>query len=142
MKLTTYISASVFIFMSAVVIRQNESRHQASSLYETKWELRQIHANHETVDVNNRAFIRFDEEKQSAGGNGGCNSFGSSVKTDGNNIRFSEIFSTKMYCEGVQELENDYLSNLSNVTRYEIRGGVLSLFNNKEILLQFVAEAD
>ncbi len=138
MKLTTYISAGVFIFMSAVVIRNSEAKNQSSSLYETKWSLRKIHTPKESFDVNGKAFISFHQEKQSAGGNGGCNAFGSTLSVSGNSISFSDIFSTKMYCEEVQSKEDAYFSNLSQVNRYEIKGGTLSLYNNKSLLLEFV----
>ena len=138
MKLTTYISASVFIFMSAIVIRNNEAKNQSSSLYETKWSLRKVNNGHAFVDVNGKAFIRFDEDKQSAGGNGSCNSFGSTLTVSGNTLNIFNIFSTKMYCEEVQSIENVYLSNLAEASRYEIKGGTLSLFNNKVLLLEFI----
>lgn len=138
MKLTTYISASVFIFVSAVVIRNNEAKNQSSSLYETKWSLRKINTPKESFDVNGKAFINFNDEKQSAGGNGGCNSFGSNIVVDGNAIQFSNIFSTKMYCQEVQAAEDAYLANLAKANRFEIIGGMLSLYKNKEILLEFV----
>ena len=138
MKLTTYISASVFIFISAVVIRNNEAKNQSKSLYETKWSLRKIHTGKEDFDVNGKAFIQFDDEKNSAGGNGGCNSFGSSAIIDGNTISFTNIFSTKMYCEEVQESENAYLKTLSLSNRFEIKGGTLLIYRDKILMLEFV----
>ena len=138
MKLTTYISASVFIFISAVVIRSNEAKFQSKSLYETKWSLRKIHTGKEDFDVNGKAFLQFNEEKNSAGGNGGCNSFGSTTSIDGNTIRFTDIFSTKMYCEGVQETENAFLNTLSVANRFEIKGGTLLIYRDKILMLEFV----
>ena len=138
MKLTTYISASVFIFISAVVIRNNEASNQQDSLYETKWQLRKIHTAKESFDVNGKAFLRFDESKQSAGGNAGCNSFGSSVRVEGHTLNFSHIFSTKMYCEDIQESEDAYLKSLSAANRFEIKGGTLLIYMDKMLLLEFV----
>jgi len=45
-----------------------------------------------------------------------CNAVGGSYATDGDTISFSQIFSTKMYCEGSQE--SDFVTTLSNVSGY------------------------
>ena len=137
MKLTTYISASVFIFLSALVIKKNEAKQQSSSLFNTKWALKKIHNPTGTEDVTGKAFIKFDEEKKSAGGNGSCNSFGSSLSIEGNTVQFKNIFSTKMYCEEVQQTENSFLNKLNEVNRFEIKGNVLSLYHDKKLLLEF-----
>ncbi len=42
---------------------------------------------------------------------GSCNSFGGSLAVDGDNIVFDNIFSTKMYCDDVQSIENDSSNN-------------------------------
>lgn len=139
MKLTTYISASAFIFISALVIRNNEAAHQSESLYGTKWLLREVNTEHQSVPVETPAFIQFHRENAGTGGHSGCNSFGGSVRLEGNTVSFTDIVSTEMFCEAVQEQEKAFLSNLPEVTRYEIKGGVLSLFNNKKLLLRFVA---
>jgi heat shock protein HslJ len=45
-----------------------------------------------------------------------CNAVGGSYATDGDRISFSQIFSTKMYCEGSQE--SDFVTMLSNASGY------------------------
>jgi heat shock protein HslJ len=90
--------------------------------------------------VNTKAFIRFDKEKASAGGNGSCNSFGSTTIVNGNELNFKNIFSTKMYCEQVQAIENKFLGSLEKITRYEIKDKTLKLYNDKELILEFDAE--
>ena len=140
MKLTTCISAGVFIFMSAWVMKTKEANIQSSSLYHTKWTLKRIHLNTGVEGVTGKAFIKFDEEKKSAGGNGSCNSFGSTLDVTGNNLHLTNIFSTKMYCEGVQLTEDAFLKYLGQVTRYDIKGKLLSLYKDKELLLEFAEE--
>ena len=111
-----------------------------SSLYTTKWSLKKIYESGNQEDVNTKAFIRFNKEKGSAGGNGSCNSFGSTASVEGNKVSFKNIFSTKMYCEQVQQIENKYLKQLENVNRFEIKDKVLILFRDNEKLLEFIAE--
>ena len=52
---------------------------------------------------------------------------------------FKNIFSTKMYCEQVQQIENKFLGSLEKVTRYEIKDKSLFLYKDKELLLEFAA---
>jgi heat shock protein HslJ len=73
------------------------------------------------------------------GGNGSCNSFGSTASVNGNEVSFKNIFSTKMYCEQVQQIENIFLGSLGKVTRYEIKDNSLFLYGDKNLLLEFVA---
>ena len=72
-----------------------ETMEQPMPLYNTKWSLKKIYTDDKEETVNTKAFIRFDKEKGSAGGNGSCNSFGSSATTNGNEVSFRNIFSTK-----------------------------------------------
>ena len=109
-------------------------------LYNTKWSLKRIHDNGNDEIVNTKAFIRFDKEKGSAGGNGSCNSFGSSSTINGNEVSFKNVFSTKMYCEQVQQIENKYLGSLEKVNRFDIKDKTLFLYKDKNILLEFSAE--
>ena len=116
-----------------------ETMLSSTPLYNTKWSLKKIHDNSNEEMVNTKAFIRFDKEKGSAGGNGSCNSFGSSSTINGNEVSFKNVFSTKMYCEQVQQIENKFLGNLEKVTRYEIKDKSLLLYKDKELLLEFAA---
>jgi heat shock protein HslJ len=116
-----------------------ETTKSTTPLFNTKWSLKTIYSDGKEEPVNTKAFIRFDQEKGSAGGNGSCNSFGSSTTVNGNEVSFKNIFSTKMYCEQVQQIENKFLGSLEKVARYEIKDKSLFLYKDKEILLEFVA---
>src|SRR5258705_8667777 len=98
MKLISFVSAGAFIFFSAFVMKK-ENSVQLSSLYDTKWKLKKINIAGSAEAVTNKAFIKFNGEKKSAGGNGGCNSFGRSINVLGNTICFTNNFSIKMDCE-------------------------------------------
>jgi heat shock protein HslJ len=137
------------IFISLLIIAFNKEKDVKipvgptsvtieSQLDTNKWFLKKIYQDSSVQEVTKRkAFIRFNEAKASAGGNGSCNSFGSTMKLDGNKISFSNIFSTKMFCAEVQSIENSFLSQLANVTRYEMRDKSLVLFNNEKKVLEF-----
>jgi heat shock protein HslJ len=118
-----------------------ETMKTTTPLFDTKWFLKKIYSEGKEEPVNTKAFIRFDKEKGSAGGNGSCNSFGSTATVNGDQISLKNIFSTKMYCEEVQQIENKFLGSLEKTSRFEIKGKSLFLYNNKELILEFtVAE--
>ncbi|HMU46598.1 MAG TPA: META domain-containing protein [Chitinophagaceae bacterium] len=135
MKLISFISAGVCIIFSGFIMKK-----QSASLYEKKWLLKTIRINEEVRQVNTKAFIRFEEEKKSAGGNGSCNSFGGSVTVHENTIHFGNLISTKMYCEGAQEIENLFFYQLGKANQYSLDEKNLRLYHDKELLLEFISE--
>lgn len=119
-----------------------ETMKTTTPLFDTKWSLKKIYSEGKAETVNTKAFIRFDKEKGSAGGNGSCNSFGSNATINGSEISLKNIFSTKMFCEQVQQIENKYLGSLGKVSRYEIKDKSLFLYSDKDLLLEFVAQEE
>ena len=138
MKLVTFISAGAFIFFSAFIMKKKN--HIQQSLYDTKWSLKKIHSETGVEEVATKAFIKFNQAKNSAGGNGSCNSFGSTAVVSGSTISIKDIFSTKMYCEGVQPTEDAFFKQLAKVNRFEVKGKKLTLFHDKEVLVEFESE--
>ena len=111
------------------------------SLYNTKWFLSKIYQDGKVEGVVvKKAFIRFDEEKKSGGGNGGCNSFGSTLTVTKDSIDINHIFSTKMYCEAFQQAENSFFNLLDKANRYNIQDKTLQLFQDDTLLLELSAE--
>jgi heat shock protein HslJ len=66
-------------------------------------------------------------------GNTSCNTIDGKVEIDKNNIKFSEIITTEMACPG--DIEQRFLSALSNVNNYKIEKLRLYLFENEKELL-------
>jgi heat shock protein HslJ len=137
MKLITFINAGAFILLSAFIMKKE---NLTTSLYDKNWSLKKIHSETGAEEVNTKAFIKFNQEKKSAGGNGSCNSFGSSFTISNNTISFKNIFSTKMYCEGVQQTENSFFKQLEKVNRFEVNEKRLLLYQGDKILLEFLSE--
>jgi heat shock protein HslJ len=138
MKQLYFVCITMVIFTSSCT-SSKETTKSSTPLYNTKWSLKKIHDNGNEEILNTKAFIRFDKEKESAGGNGSCNSFGSGSIINGNEVSFKNVFSTKMYCEQVQLIENNFLGSLEKVTRYEIKDKSLFLYKDKELILEFAA---
>ena len=104
-----------------------------------QWQLLKIEG--EKVNTT-RAFIKFDETKKTAGGNGGCNVFGGNFSKNGFAIKISQIISTKMFCEETSSIESKFLQNLEKVTRYQFFDGKLILLGGEKPLLEFGAPVD
>ncbi len=135
MKLYTFISAAALLFFSGFMMNK-----QAVPLYDTKWSLKKIYTQQGTEQVNTKAFIKFNAANLSAGGNGSCNSFGGALYVSKDSISITNIFSTKMYCDGVQQTEDSFFNQLEKATRYKIKEKMLLLYNGNTLLLEFVSE--
>lgn len=135
MKLYTFISAAALLFFSGFMMKK-----QAAPLYDTKWSLKKIYTQQGTEQVNTKAFIKFNAANLSAGGNGSCNSFGGTLYVSNDSISITNIFSTKMYCDGVQQTEDSFFNQLEKATRYKIKEKTLLLYKDSTLLLEFMAE--
>lgn len=139
MKLLSIISAGILLFTSSCSSNK-ASMKTATPLYETKWSLKKIHTDAVIQEVQTKAFIKFDEIKRSAGGNGSCNTFGSSFTITNDEISFKNIFSTKMFCEDVQQTEDTFFKQLEKVNSFEVKEKSLLLYEGSKVVLEFLAE--
>ncbi|MFD2163592.1 META domain-containing protein [Paradesertivirga mongoliensis] len=100
------------------------------------WQLTAIE--HKAVVSNGRAYLKFDGEDLEVQGKAFCNSISADYERMGDNqITFQEITSTKMFCDGVMNLEEQMMSNLRKVKKFEIRNGRLYLSDSDNVLLTF-----
>lgn len=110
-------------------------------LEDRKWMLESI-AGRQTFAPITGVFVNFDRNKQSAGGNTGCNVFGGSYRAVGSTISITEIISTMRACEegGKMEVEREFLDGLRRADRFEIRDGRLYLYRASRLLLTLRGE--
>lgn len=110
----------------------------AQNLTRNSWVLKTIYQGKDSITVSEKnVTLRFETEKNSAGGKGGCNSFGAKYDRDGDNINFRDIFSTKMYCEQFQKTEDAYFAALEKVNRFSASETELILYQGNQPLLVF-----
>ena len=63
-------------------------------------------------------------------GNVGCNGFGGQYEVDGNNVTFSEVMSTLMFCEGpVGDQETATLNVLRETATFARNGDTLTIIS-------------
>ncbi len=142
----TILAGSAFILITGFVKTQPVG--PTPSLFEKKWYVRKVNQIYgkdlpafktDTME-GQTAFLKFNKEKQSAGGNGGCNSFGGHFYIHKDSISITDIISTQQYCEGTHQVEEDLFAALRKINRFEITGNRLVLFDGKNNLLEFESE--
>ncbi len=108
------------------------------NLEDKKWVLESIN-NKNVPKTETVAFIVFDKEKGSAGGNTSCNSFGGSYVSEDASLKVSEIISTQRACieDERMNVEREFMNALQNTDRFEIKLGKLYLYQGNNLLLVF-----
>ena len=100
------------------------------------WELTAI--NQRPVNSGGKAYLEFDEKDLKVKGKAFCNSVSGDYELMGKDqLTFQEVVSTKMFCDGLMDQENQMVTNLQNVRRYEIKNGMLYLYSTDQLLLTF-----
>jgi heat shock protein HslJ len=102
-----------------------------------EWKL--VAINHKNIINNGRASLTFDGKDLEVKGKAFCNSVKADYGLMGDTqLTFETIVSTKIYCDGVMDLENQMVSNMQKVKHYQIKNGMLYLLDNsQEVLLTF-----
>lgn len=111
-------------------------------LDDRKWVLESIQ-NHKTFVPITGAFVVFNAQKGSSGGNSGCNVFGGDYSATKTKLEITDIISTMRACtEGDKmDVEREFLDGLRTANRYEIKDGRLFLYDGKKPLLTLRGEA-
>lgn len=90
----------------------------------------------EQVSGNSIPDILFDKRTGKISGRAGCNRYFGKVVIDNGKLLISGVGSTEMACIDMQ-MESLYLKHLSVVNRYQFNSGILQLYKDQELLLQF-----
>lgn len=104
-------------------------------LGETNWKL--IAIEKKPVNYGDRAFLKFDEKENKISGKAACNSFSSEYEMIGQKITFTSIGSTKMYCEGIMDDENQIITQLQKTSKYEVKADMLYFYAQDKLALTF-----
>ena len=107
----------------------------SSKLIDTSWKLTDLNGQKLPAEIQITLIIN----KDTAGGNSACNSYGSDFTQKGEKLSFSQIFSTMMYCEKGMEFETDYLSALGKIKTFQLENDQLSLLDDTgNVVLIFI----
>lgn len=83
----------------------------------------------------NRPVLELFPGEKRMGGSGGCNSLFGSMETTGEQISFTAVGSTKMFCRDLMEQETAFVTALQAANRYEIKKLELHLYQGNELLM-------
>ena len=126
----------------AVPVGDTDTINQDASLFERYWQVIQL--NGTSIQCTERsgreAHIIFNVQDSRISGSGGCNQFSGYFEVNGNQIRISNIISTKMACMNVP-YENEFFGFLQEVNTYEVSRDTLKLFADGVIRIKFINEA-
>jgi heat shock protein HslJ len=115
----------------------NSSDNAANALFGKRWKLTEIRGN----AVKAEPYIEFDREKGRFSGFGGCNRISGGFEVSDNNLKLSQVISTKMACldAAANQTEADFLRELTGTLRFEIHDDVLRLYAGDDAVLIFKA---
>lgn len=118
------------------VAANSSSNPNFGELDSRRWSLTEIGG---TRVESSNAFIEFNSAEKRFTGNAGCNQMFGKFETNGGEMNFSGIGTTRMFCseEGVMKLESDFTKALEKATRFEINGEVLNVFAGNDLILKF-----
>ena len=80
--------------------------------------------------------MNFDGEEERMSGYAGCNNFSASFQQNESSVGFTRPISTKMYCEGKMEIEDQLFSLLDSISSVRMSNGQVELYsaNNKTLI--------
>lgn len=107
---------------------------QSASLSGKRWSLTEMNGN---AISSSGAFIEFTDAAKRVSGNASCNRFFGGATVTDRTMRFSGMGSTRMFCSGLMEAEQEFLDAMKSVTRYRVRGSVLTLYAGRKAVLKF-----
>jgi heat shock protein HslJ len=105
--------------------------NEVADLVGTSWKLTQLEGQPVADAVNSTLAISAD----SVGGNGGCNTYGGDFAQTPDGIDISQVFSTMMACDGLQQ-EQAFFAALEATDAYALVDGDLHLMGNGTVLAQ------
>ena len=109
---------------------------QQVSIANTEWKL--VTINSEDVSgIEPPITLSLDEAQKKISGFAGCNRFFGGYEMNETTLRFSNIGSTKMFCQDKSSTENWYLQTLSEVQSFKTEGEKLLLLNGESVALEF-----
>ncbi|HSV09727.1 MAG TPA: META domain-containing protein [Hanamia sp.] len=141
MKIRFEIIIAALIGFGAICMNCNPSKKinkdaagvetQKIPLQETHWTLVELMGT-PIADTPERKemYLVLHKDQNRVEGNGGCNAFSATYVLKNNEISFSPLVSTKVFCPALK-YENDFFKALSTANHFYIKGDTLSLTEGK-----------
>lgn len=102
-----------------------------------KWTLKQLNLKKISDDGSYATpYLEFDTAQNRVSGNTSCNGISGSVITEGSLIKFPHMATTLMMCAN-ENVEQEFLEVIGQVTRFEIDGNELRLYAGQQLKMLF-----
>lgn len=111
----------ILIFCSCASNKENEATLEETTELSEAVEL---HGEYRIKQIKNRnitseeLILKFDTIQNEVSGNAGCNRFSSSFQQNSGKVTFKDPVSTKMYCEGKMETEEEIINILPEISEF------------------------
>jgi len=112
----------------------------ATALLDTEWRLVTLNRIPAGLGAGGRfATLELSSEDMHVSGFAGCNRMGGRYIMDGNDLRFIQVYTTKMACADGMDLEQEYLAALDATREFRLVNGRLRLLGVPGVLAEFEA---
>ncbi len=128
--------ALLFSF-SACKSHKTNQQGNGTSLENIRWKLTKLDAETISTPTNGKE-IYIQLNKGKIDGFSGCNKIGGKYKINDNNLKITDIISTKMACPEMK-LENTFTQALSKTESYTLKDKTLSLTSSDNSIIIFEA---
>lgn len=93
--------------------------------------------------ANSKAYVEFNETENRIAGNAGCNRMFGTFETNGKNIKFGAVGTTRMACADgfATRIETEFLRALGEATRFRKQGDALRVYAKNRLILRFRVRA-
>lgn len=126
----------ILALIIAVAMQACSQKLDATTVANTKWVLNEWPGH--TLPQGAQATLNFDTEGK-IGGKSFCNSYGGNSVISSKNVKFDQIFSTKMFCNELSDAENKYQNELTLVNAMKLAQGKLTLLKDGVPVMVFVS---
>ncbi|MBO8091719.1 MAG: META domain-containing protein [Prosthecochloris sp.] len=109
-----------------------ELADRSVSLEGTFWRVLSIRGYNGSLEgAAGKPYVRMKSDDGSVSGFAGCNRFGGSYVSDGQDLMFSRLVTSRMACPaGAMELERAFLDALGRTRSWKVRGRILELYDS------------
>ncbi len=109
-------------------------------LEETVWILEEINGKViNTAEEQKSLFVLYHKKGKEVDGFGGCNSFTGTYTKEGSTVS-AKLASTRMFCEGKMDVENEFMKVLTLSNKYKVDENHLFFKNKDKVVAEFHAE--
>lgn len=133
---------TLFCFLGCQSIQKKQDKTSTkNNALNRKWMLVELDTINKQKLIDNKVFIDLSKRENTGTAYAGCNNIGFKYTTKNTSkISFSDVISTRMYCEDTNNIEAALLDALNTCKSYELKGQFLYLTTTSKKTVKCIAE--